>query len=46
MGWVEGGVGDGGGWVAGGGLYLPIGPFGASISPRSANYRSRQAWRV
>ena len=32
---------DGGGWAAGGRLNLPIGLFGVSMSPRSANYRPR-----
>ena len=31
--------GMGGGWAAGGGLYLPIGLFGVSVSP----HRPRQA---
>ena len=30
-------------WEAGGGLYLPIRPFAASMSPRSASHRPRQA---
>ena len=38
MGWVEG-VGGGGRWEAGGGLYLPIGLFGVAMSPRSASHR-------
>ena len=40
MGKLGGGVSGGGGWEARGGLYLPIGLFGASMSPRSASYRS------
>ena len=43
-GWVVE-VGDGAGWVAGGGLYLPIRLFGASMIQRSASDRSRQAYR-
>ena len=31
------------GWAAGGGLYLPIGLFGVSVSPRIASDRPRQA---
>ena len=41
-----GGVGGGGGWEAGGELYLPIGLFGVAMSPRSANHRPRQDWRA
>ena len=40
------GVGGGGGWEAGGGLYLPIGLFGVAMSPRSASHRPRQDWRA
>ena len=40
------GVGVGGGWEAGGGLYLQIGLFGVAMSPRSANHRPRQDWRA
>ena len=39
-------MGGGGGWEAGGGLYLLIGLFGASVSPRSASHRPRQDWRA
>ena len=36
-----------GGWEGvGGGLYLPIGLFGASMCPRSASHRPRQDWRA
>ena len=45
MGWVEG-VGGGGGCLARGGFYLPIGLFGVAMSPRSANHRPRQDWRA
>ena len=41
-----GGVGAGGGWEAGGRLYLPIGLFGVAMSPRSASHRPRQDWRA
>ena len=41
-----GGVGDGGGWEARSRLYLPIGLFGASTSPRNASHRPRQDWRA
>ena len=44
VGWVEGGVGGGGGWEARGGLNLPIVLLGVAMSPRSA--RSRQDWRA
>ena len=40
--WEGGGVGGGGGWEAGGGLHLPIGLFGVSMSPRNATHRPRQ----
>ena len=40
------GVGGGGGWEAGGGLYLSIGLFGVAMSPRSASHRPRQDWRA
>ena len=40
--WEGVGVGGGGGWEAGGGLYLPIGLFGVAMSPRSASHRPRQ----
>ena len=43
---AEGGVGGGGGWEAGGGLYLPIGLFEVAMSPRSASHRPRQDWRA
>ena len=33
-----GSLGGGGRWEAGGGLYLPIGLFEASMSPRSASH--------
>ena len=45
-GWGGGGAGGGGGWEARGGLYLPIGLFGAAMSPRSAGHRPRQDWRA
>ena len=35
-----------GGWETGGRLYLPIGPFGVAMSPRSASHRARQDWRA
>ena len=38
-------MGGGGRWAAGGGLYIPIRLFGASMSPRSASHRPRQAYR-
>ena len=41
-----GGVGGGGRWEAGGGLYLPNGLFGVAMSPRSASHRPRQDWRT
>ena len=44
-GW-RGRVGGGGGWEAGGRLYLPIGLFKAAMSPRSANHGPRQDWRA
>ena len=37
-------MGGGGGWEAGGGLY--IGLFGVAMSPRSASHRPRQDWRA
>ena len=40
-GW-EGWVGGKSEWAARGGLYLPLGPFGVAMIPRSANYRPRQ----
>ena len=40
-----GGVGWGW-WAARGGLCLAIGLFGASMSPISASYRLRQAWKA
>ena len=43
--WV-GGMGVGGGWEVEGGLYLPIGLFGASLSPRRTSHRPRQDWRA
>ena len=39
-------MGGGGGWEVGGRLYLPMGLFGASMSPRSASHRPRQDWRA
>ena len=39
-------MGGGGRWEVRGGLYLPIGLFEASMSPRSASHRPRQAWRA
>ena len=44
-------MGGGGGWEAGGGLYLPIGLFGVAVSPRSVTqrnvtHRPRQDWRA
>ena len=61
-GWVEGtwfgewwgqergGLGGGGEWEAGGGLYPPIGLFGVAMSPRTTSHRPshrpRQAWRA
>ena len=45
-GWEGGGVGGGGRWEAGGGLYLPIGLFGVAMSPRSTSHRPRQDWRA
>ena len=39
----RGGVGGGGGWAARDMLHLPIGLFGAPMSPRSASHRPRQA---
>ena len=39
-------MGGGGGWEAGGRLYLPIGLFKAAMSPRSGNHRPRQDWRA
>ena len=39
-------MGGGGGWEAGGGLYLLIGLFGVAMSPRSAIHRLRQDWRA
>ena len=41
-----GGVGEGGRWKTGGGLYLPIALFGVAMSPRSASHRPRQDWRA
>ena len=38
--------GGGGEWEAKGRLYLPIGLFEASMSPRSASHRPRQDWRT
>ena len=35
----EVGLGDGGGWEFGGGLYPPLGIFGLAMSPRSASHR-------
>ena len=37
------GLGDGGGWKVGGGLYLPLGIFGLAMSPRSASHRPELA---
>ena len=45
-GWEGGGVGGGGRWEAGGGLYLPIGLFGVAMGPRSTSHRLRQDWRA
>ena len=45
-GWEGGGVGRGGRWEAGGGLYLPIGLFGVAMSPRSVSHRPRENWRA
>ena len=39
-------MGRGGGWKAGGGLYLPIKLFGVAMSPRTTSHRPRQAWRA
>ena len=39
-------MGRGGGWEAGGGLYLPIKLFGVAMSPRTTSHRPRQAWRA
>ena len=36
------GVGGGDSWESG--LYLPVGPFGVAMSPRTASYKPRQAW--
>ena len=36
------GVDSGGGWAAGGGLYIPIGLFGMSVSPRRVSHMPRQ----
>ena len=36
----------GGGWDAGGSLYLPIGLFAVAMSPRTTSHRPRQAWRA
>ena len=44
--WEGGGVGGGGRWEAGGGLYHRIGLFAVAVSPRSASCRPRQDWRV
>ena len=41
-----GGVDGGGGWEAGGELYLPIGLYGVAMSPRNAIHRPRQDWRA
>ena len=46
MGGEWGWVGGGGGWEAGGKLYLPIGLFGVAMSPRSASHKPRQDWRA
>ena len=45
-GWKRDGVGGGGGWETGGGLYLLIGLFGVAMSPRSTSHRPRQDWRA
>ena len=45
-GWERSGVGGGGGWEAGGRLYLPTGLFGVAMSPRSASHMPRQDWRA
>ena len=39
-------MGGGGGWEAGGGLYLPIELFGVAMSWRTTSHRPRQAWRA
>ena len=39
----RGGVGGGGWWEAGGGLNLPLGPFGLAMGPRSARHRPKHA---
>ena len=39
-------MGGGGGWEAGGGLYLSNGLFGVAMSPRSASHRPRQDWKT
>ena len=38
-----GGLGNGGGWVAGGVLNPLLGLFGLSMSPRSASHRPKHA---
>ena len=39
-------MGGGGGWEAGGRLYLSTGLFGVAMSPRSASHKPRQDWRA
>ena len=39
-------MGVGGGWEAGGELYLPIALFGVAMNPRSTSHRPRQDWRA
>ena len=46
MGGRWGGVGGGGGWEAGGRLYLPIELFVVAMSARTTSHRSKQAWRA
>ena len=42
----ESAVGGGDGWEARSSLCLSIGLFGASVGPRSASHKPRQACRV
>ena len=49
MQWVVeegGGVGIGGAWAVGGGLYPLLGPFGLAMYPGSASHRPKYAKRV
>ena len=39
-------MGGKGRWEAGGGLYLPIAPFGVIMSPRPTIHRQRQVYRA